>query len=170
MREVETAAMDLLAALVGIDSVNPGLVPGATGEARIVEHLRVRLTDAGFATTIVPALGHDDRPSLVAVPPRPPEWPTVVLNGHLVGRSLGSEAVVAALPGLGVRPDTCLIAEPTDLTLSRSLRGFAVVRVTFTGHAAHSSQAELGVNATTSAACCTRSTPGRTTSARPAAT
>jgi acetylornithine deacetylase len=150
MREVETAAMDLLAALVGIDSVNPGLVPGATGEARIVEHLRVRLTDAGFATTIVPALGHDDRPSLVAVPPGPPEWPTVVLNGHLVGRaSLGSEALVAALPGLGVRPDACLIAEPTDLALSRSLRGFAAVRVTFTGRAAHSSQAELGVNAVT---------------------
>lgn len=209
MVELETAAVELLAELVGIDSVNPGLVPGSAGEAQIVEHLRTRLTSAGFAVTVVPALGHDDRPSLLAVPPGPTEWPVVVLNGHLdtvgvtgmpepftaridgdrlVGRgaadmkggvaaiiaaaehlvsagapvrpvlalvadeedaSRGSESVIAALPGLGVRPDACLIAEPTDLALSRSLRGFAVVRVEFIGRAAHSSQPELGVNAVT---------------------
>lgn len=209
LREVETTAVELLTTLVAIDSVNPSLLPGAAGETRIVEHLGTRLTAAGFATTVVPAAGHDNRPSLVAVPPGPPEWPTVVLNGHLdtvgvsgmpqpftprleegrlTGRgaadmkggvaaivaaaehlvavgapvrpvlalvadeedaSLGAEAVIAALPDLGVRPDTCLIAEPTDLTLSRSLRGFAVVQVTFRGRAAHSSQAELGVNAVT---------------------
>ncbi len=63
--------------------------------------------------------------------------------------SLGSEAVIAALPDLGVRPDVCVIAEPTDLALGRSLRGFAVVRVHFAGRAAHSSQAELGLNAVT---------------------
>lgn len=209
MREVATAAVGLLRALVAIDSVNPGLVPGAAGETRIAEHLRARLAAAGFATTVVPAPGHDDRPSVVAVPPGRPEWPTVVLNGHLdtvgvsgmpdpftprlegdrlTGRgaadmkggvaatvaaaehlvavgapvrpvlalvadeedsSLGTEAVLAALPRLGVRPDACLVAEPTDLALCRSLRGFAVVRVTFRGRAAHSSQAELGVNAVT---------------------
>lgn len=209
MEDARTAAIALLAELVGIDSVNPALVPGAVGEARIVEHLRERLARRGFAVTVVPAVGHDDRPSLVAVAPGPAEWPTVVLNGHLdtvgvtgmadpftpriegdrlVGRgaadmkggvaaivaaaeglvaagarvrpvlalvadeedaSLGSEAVIATLPGLGVLPDACLIAEPTDLALSRSLRGFAVVRVAFAGRAAHSSQAELGVNAVT---------------------
>jgi acetylornithine deacetylase len=209
MEDVGTAAVDLLAELVGIDSVNPGLVPGAAGEARVVEHLRARLAGAGFVTTVVPAAGHDDRPSLVAVPPGPPGWPTIVLNGHLdtvgvtgmpepftprvdgdrlVGRgaadmkggvaaivaaaeqlvadgapvrpvlalvadeedaSLGSEAVLGALPTLGVHPDACLVAEPTDLALTRSLRGFAVVRVTFTGRAAHSSQADQGVNAVT---------------------
>jgi len=209
MHELETAAVELLAELVGIDSVNPGLVPGAAGETQIVEHLRRRLTSAGFAVTVVPALGHDHRPSLLAVPPGPAEWPTVVLNGHLdtvgvtgmpqpftarfdgdrlVGRgaadmkggvaaivaaaehlvsagapvrpvlalvadeedaSLGSESTIAALPRLGVRPDACLITEPTDLALTTSLRGFAVVRVEFTGRAAHSSQAELGVNAVT---------------------
>jgi acetylornithine deacetylase len=209
VRDVEAAVVDLLAELVGIDSVNPGLVPGASGEARIVGHLGQRLAAAGFAVTVVPAFGHDDRPSLVAMPPGPAEGPTVVLNGHLdtvgvagmpepfaarivgdrlVGRgaadmkggvaaivtaaerlvavdapvrpvlalvadeedaSLGSEAVITALAGLGVRPDACLIAEPTDLALSRSLRGFAVVRVRLTGRAAHSSQAELGVNAVT---------------------
>src|SRR3954447_21271257 len=207
MRDPATEAVALLAELVRIDSVNPALVAGAPGEARIVEHLRARLARSGFATTVVPARGAVDRPSLVAVPPGPTDLPTVVLNGHLdtvgvagmsdpftprvaddrrAGRgaadmkggvaalvaaaehlvatgapvrpvlalvadeedaSLGSEAVIAALPALGVRPDACLIAEPTELALCRSLRGFAVVRVTFTGRAAHSSQPELGVNA-----------------------
>lgn len=209
MQDLETAAVDLLTELVGIDSVNPGLVPGAAGETHIVAHLRERLSAAGFAVTVVPAAGHADRPSLVAVPPGPDAGPAVVLNGHLdtvgvtgmpepftarivadrlVGRgaadmkggvaaivaaaerlvadgapvrpvlalvadeedaSLGSESVIAALDGLGVRPDACLIAEPTDLASCRSLRGFAVVRVRFTGRSAHSSQAELGVNAVT---------------------
>lgn len=209
MQDPGTRAVGLLSELVGVDSVNPALVPGASGETRIVERLRVRLERSGFVTSVVPAPGHANRPSLVAVPPGPPSWPTVVLNGHLdtvgvagmrdpftprvvgdrlYGRgaadmkggvaalvaaaehliaegrpmrpvlalvsdeedaSLGSEAVIAALPGLGIRPDACLIAEPTDLALSRSLRGFGVVRVRFAGRAAHSSQAELGVNAVT---------------------
>jgi acetylornithine deacetylase len=209
MGDVGTAATDLLAELVCIDSVNPGLVPGAVGETQIVEHLRARLSSAGFVTTVVSAVGHGERPSLVAVPPVPTEWPTVVLNGHLdtvgvagmsqpftplidgdrlLGRgaadmkggvaavvtaaehlvatgarvrpvlalvadeedaNVGSEAVIEALPDLGVRPHVCLVAEPTDLALCTSLRGFAVVRVTFEGRTAHSSQAELGVNAVT---------------------
>jgi acetylornithine deacetylase len=209
MRDPVTEAVALLSDLVAIDSVNPALVAGAAGEARIVEHLRARLERSGFITTVVPTRGSAARPSLVAVPPRLPDCPTVVLNGHLdtvgvagmpepftprveddrlYGRgaadmkggvaalvvaaerlvatgapvrpvlalvadeedaSLGSETVIAALADLGVRADACLIAEPTDLAVSRSLRGFAVVRVTFTGRAAHSSQAELGVNAVT---------------------
>jgi acetylornithine deacetylase len=83
MREVENAAVDLLSALVGIDSVNPGLVPGAAGEAGIVEHLRWRLERSGFAVSVIKAVGRDDRPSLVAVPPGPVNRPAVVLNGHL---------------------------------------------------------------------------------------
>jgi acetylornithine deacetylase len=200
----------LVAELVSIDSVNPGLVPGAAGEPHIVDLLSARLSASGFAVTIIrPPEGDDDRPSLVAVPPAAEGATTIVLNGHLdtVGvdgmsepfvphvdgdrlhgrgaadmkggvaalvvaaeravasgapvrpvlalvadeedASLGSEAVIAALPGLGVQPDACLVAEPTDLALARSLRGFAVVRVRFPGRAAHSSQAELGVNAVT---------------------
>lgn len=202
-------AVALLSELVSIDSVNPGLVPGAAGEQRIADHLCARLERSGFTTSLAPAHGHAGRPSLVAVPPGSADGPTVLLNGHLdtvgatgmtdpftprvegdrlYGRgaadmkggvaalvasaehlvatgapvrpvlalvadeedaNLGSEAVIAALPGLGVRPDVCLIAEPTDLALSRSLRGFAVVSVRFAGRAAHSSQAELGVNAVT---------------------
>jgi len=73
--------------------------------------------------------------------------PVLALVADEEDASLGSEAVIAALPGLGVRPDVCVIAEPTDLALARSLRGFAVVRVRFAGRAAHSSQPELGTNA-----------------------
>jgi acetylornithine deacetylase/succinyl-diaminopimelate desuccinylase-like protein len=46
------AASDLLAGLVAIDSVNPGLVPGAAGEAAIVTFLRNRLEAAGFASAV----------------------------------------------------------------------------------------------------------------------
>lgn len=204
MTDVGERAVTLARELVGIDSVNPGLVPGAAGEAEIAGHLRERLAAQGFATTLV---GPADRPSLVAVAPGADDRPTVVLNGHLdtvgvsgmeqpfaarvegdrmLGRgaadmksglaaavvaaeqlagshvrpvlalvadeedaNAGSEAVIAALPELGLRPDVCVIAEPTDLALARSLRGFDVVEVGFPGRAAHSSQPELGVNAVT---------------------
>lgn len=204
-----TDPVDLLAELVAIDSVNPGLVPGAAGESRIVAHLQQRLDASGFTTTVVPSAGHDDRPSLVAVGPGPADRPDVVLNGHLdtvgvggmdapfaatvdgdrmTGRgtadmksgvaamvvasealaasgadaavrpvlalvadeedaSLGSEAVIAALPSLGVTPAACIIGEPTDLAPARSVRGFALVEVSFPGRAAHSSQPEEGVDA-----------------------
>jgi acetylornithine deacetylase len=75
-----------------------------------------------------------------------PVRPVLALVADEEDASLGSEAVIEALP---VRPDACLIAEPTDLALARSLRGFAVVKVTFAGRAAHSSQADQGVNAVT---------------------
>lgn len=78
-----------------------------------------------------------------------PVRPVLALVADEEDASLGSEAVIAALPGLGVQPEVCLVAEPTGLDLSRSLRGFAVVRVRFAGRASHSSQAELGVNAVT---------------------
>ncbi|MEO8093503.1 MAG: M20/M25/M40 family metallo-hydrolase [Pseudolysinimonas sp.] len=73
--------------------------------------------------------------------------PVLALVADEEDASRGSEAVIAALPALHIRPDVCLIAEPTDLTLARSLRGFAVVEVEFSGIAAHSSQPELGVDA-----------------------
>ncbi|GAA4408453.1 ArgE/DapE family deacylase [Fodinibacter luteus] len=213
-------AVALTAALVAIDSVNPGLVPGAAGEAAIVEHLRTRLRRAGFETHVVTPPGHPDRPSLVAIGPHGAATPvdsttdgtgtpgpTVVLTGHLdtvgvdgmtapfeprtdgdrlegrgacdmkggvaaivvaaeelarrgsPGRvvlalvadeedaSLGTEAVLEALPGLGVRPDVAVITEPTWLALAETLRGYALVEVELEGQAAHSSQPDLGVNA-----------------------
>ena len=77
------AAVELTAELVAIDSVNSGLVPGAPGEAAIVQHLRNRLQPNGFTTHVVTAAGHDDRPSLVAIGPCTTPGPTVVLTGHL---------------------------------------------------------------------------------------
>lgn len=209
MTDAAANAVSLLRELVSIDSVNPGLVPGAAGEQDIADRLASRLARSGFTVTQVPMPGSDGRPSLVAVPPAVSGGPTVVLNGHLdtvgvagmpdpfnprvdgdrlYGRgaadmkggiaalvvaaehlvaaqarvrpvlvlvadeedaSAGSGATIAALPDLGVQPDACVIAEPTDVAVTRSLRGFAVVRVRFAGRAAHSSQAELGVNAIT---------------------
>lgn len=205
--DVGDDAVRLTAALVAIDSVNPGLVPGARGEGEVVALLRARLAAAGFTTALVTPPGRPDRPSLVAVPPGPDDRPTVVLTGHLdtvgtdgmadpftprtdgdrlVGRgacdmkggvaaivvaaeqlarsgcpvrpvlvlvadeedlSLGTEAVLDALPGLGVRPDVALVAEPTWLARTTSLRGYALVEVVLTGRAAHSSQPAEGVNA-----------------------
>lgn len=202
-------AVRLAVELVGTDSVNPGLVPGAAGEGAVVDRLRRRLTGAGFTCHVVVPEGHPDRPSLLAVAPGAPDAPTVVLTGHLdtVGvdgmaepfaarvegdrllgrgasdmkggvaalvvaaealvagaspvrpvlalvadeedRSLGTEAVLAALPGLGLRPLAALVAEPTWLARCTSLRGYAVVEVGFTGRAAHSSQPAEGVNAVT---------------------
>jgi acetylornithine deacetylase len=78
-----------------------------------------------------------------------PVRPVLALVADEEDANLGSQAVIAALPDLGITPDVCLIAEPTGNAPCRSLRGFAVVRVTFTGRAIHSSQAELGVNALT---------------------
>lgn len=205
--DLGAAAVALAVELVGIDSVNPGLVLGAAGEVAIVEHLRARLQGKGFTTHVVTAPGHEDRPSLVAIGPTGPGGPTVVLTGHvdtvgvegmsdpfapaveadrLGGRgscdmkggvaamvvaaedlarqrmpgrvvlalvadeedsSVGAEAVLAALPGLGVRPHVAIVGEPTWLAVTESLRGFALVEVTFSGRAAHSSQPEQGVNA-----------------------
>ena len=200
-------AVALTAALVGIDSVNPGLVPGAAGEHDVVGHLRDRLLHSGFETHVVTPRDHHDRPSVVAVGPQGAPGPTVVLTGHLdtvgvagmddpfgarvdgdrlhgrgaadmkggvaglvvaaeelaargtPGRvvlalvadeedaGLGTQAVLEALPGLGVLPDVALVGEPTWLALADTLRGYALVEVTLTGRAAHSSQPELGTNA-----------------------
>ncbi|MEO7422160.1 MAG: M20/M25/M40 family metallo-hydrolase, partial [Ornithinibacter sp.] len=207
---IGASATALAVELVAIDSVNPGLVPGAAGEPQVVQHLRARLDAAGFTTEVVVPAGHPDRPSLLAISPHGPEsqaGPTVVLTGHLdtvgtagmsepfaaridgdrlLGRgacdmkggvaamvaaaeslarteltgrvvlalvadeedlSIGTESVIAALPGLGVRPDVAVVGEPTWLALARSLRGYAVVEVVITGRSAHSSQPEQGVNA-----------------------
>ena len=56
-------AVALLSELVAVDSVNPGLVPGAAGETRVVELLSERLHGSGFTVTMVPARGHEDRPT-----------------------------------------------------------------------------------------------------------
>jgi acetylornithine deacetylase len=59
--------------------------------------------------------------------------------------STGTEAVLRHMGGR--LPDACLVGEPTDLDLAVAHRGYALVDVTLTGRAAHSSQPQLGVNA-----------------------
>jgi len=53
-------AVALAVTLVGIDSVNPGLVPGAAGEHDIVCHLRDRLLHSGFETHVITPQAHHD--------------------------------------------------------------------------------------------------------------
>lgn len=77
------AAVDLLAELVRIDSVNPGLVAGAPGERETVEWLRGRLERAGLSCAVVAADDPQDRPSLLAWTPRRPGGRSIVLNGHV---------------------------------------------------------------------------------------
>ena len=76
-------------------------------------------TKAGVAAIAVAA----ERPVAAGAPVRP----VLAMVADEADAIVGSEAVIAALPGLEVRPHACMIAEPTDLALSRSLRGFAVV-------------------------------------------
>ena len=205
-RELDEQAVELLGELVAIDSVNPGLVAGARGEAPIVAHLRLRLERAGFSTLVVTPDGHPDRPSLLAWHTGFPPGPCLLLNGHVdtVGvagmagpfspridgdrlfgrgaadmkggvagvvvaaeelarrgsgsvvlalvadeedRSLGTETVLARLGATDLRPDLALVAEPSHLDLTVSLRGFAVVEVELAGRAVHTSQADEGVDA-----------------------
>lgn len=207
--DLATAAVTLTGELVAIDSVNPGLVPGAPGERAVVEHLARRLREGPWAMAVVPADDPADRPSLLAWSEPRAAGPVVVLTGHLdtVGveamadpfsarvdgdrlhgrgacdmlggvaalvvvaeeltrrrwpgqvvlalvadeedRSLGTEAVLRALPSHDLQPDVCVVAEPTWLARTETLRGYAVVETVLTGRAAHSSQPQEGVNAVT---------------------
>jgi acetylornithine deacetylase len=201
------AAVEFAAALVGVDSVNPGLVPGAAGEASVVDLLRRRLAGSGFDTEVLCPPGRPDRPSLIAWSPGPAGAPTVLLNGHvdtvgvagmpepfaaridghrLLGRgacdmkggvaglvaaaeavrargiplgvvltlvadeedaSLGTEAILARLPALGLVPQVAVVAEPTWLANATSHRGYALVEVDLRGRGAHTSMPHEGVNA-----------------------
>ena len=50
---VADAAVDLTEALVRLDTVNPGLVPGAAGERAAAELLTARLAAAGFRCELI---------------------------------------------------------------------------------------------------------------------
>lgn len=75
--------VSLLSELVRIDSVNPGLVPGATGEIAIVGFLHQRLQRSGFSTLVVAPPDGFDRPSLLAWHVGTEPGPALLLNGHL---------------------------------------------------------------------------------------
>ena len=76
---MNTEATSLLANLVSIDSVNPGLVAGAAGETEIAAFIRAWLTNHGIDSRIVePAPG---RPSVIAE--LHGEGPQLMFNGHI---------------------------------------------------------------------------------------
>jgi len=79
----DSAAVDLAAALIGIDSVNPSLVAGAAGEAHIASVLAERLEAAGYAVQLLAAASDKRRVSVVAERAGSRRGRTVVLNGHL---------------------------------------------------------------------------------------
>jgi acetylornithine deacetylase len=61
--------------------------------------------------------------------------------------SLGTISVLAELGRRGIVGDVCLVGEPTSLDLAVAHRGYALVRASLRGRAAHSSRPEEGVNA-----------------------
>jgi len=61
--------------------------------------------------------------------------------------SRGTEAVLAELARRNVRPDACIVAEPSDLRLMIGHRGFATGTITTRGRAAHTARRDEGVDA-----------------------
>ena len=80
--EISAADVErLVAALVGIDSVNPTLVPGGAGEAEVMTFAAGWLRDAGLDVEIVEAA--PGRPSVVATARGRGAGRSLMLNGHL---------------------------------------------------------------------------------------
>ncbi len=75
------SAEELVASLVAIESVNPDLVPGGAGEARIADFVAERLRDAGLEVELDEAA--PGRPSVIAVAPGTGGGRSLMLNAHL---------------------------------------------------------------------------------------
>ena len=95
------AVVELTRQLVALDSVNPGLVPGAAGEGPIAEFVAGRLSGSGFEVRLVPAPSDPRRMSVIAVRDGGRPGRTVVLNGHLdtVGVDGMAEPFTARIDG-----------------------------------------------------------------------
>jgi acetylornithine deacetylase len=61
--------------------------------------------------------------------------------------SHGAVAVLRELARAGIRPDACVVAEPSDLRLMLGHRGFATGVVTTKGRAAHTARRDEGIDA-----------------------
>jgi acetylornithine deacetylase len=82
---------DLAAALVRIDSVNPGLIAGAAGEAEMAQFVAGWLERAGLEVEVVePVAG---RPSVIGVARGTGGGRALLLNAHL--DTVGTEAIAA---------------------------------------------------------------------------
>lgn len=89
----------LLTELVGIDSVNPDLVPGGAGERRIAEFVRDWLERAGIASTLQES--GDGRPNVIGRVPGLAGGKSLMLNAHLdtVGYAGMSNGLSARIDG-----------------------------------------------------------------------
>lgn len=83
--------IDLLRDLVAIDSVNPGLVPGAAGEAAIASHCAEWMRRAGFDVELREAA--PGRPNVVGVIDGARPGPALMFCGHL--DTVGVEGMAA---------------------------------------------------------------------------
>jgi acetylornithine deacetylase len=197
---MERDVVSLLSDLVAIDSVNPSLVPGGSGESQVagavaawaMEHsLDVAMCEGtvGRPSVLVRARGggggrtlllcaHSDTVGVTGM--EAPHQPRID-GDRLYGRgaydmkaglaaalvacrdaatlSLGGDVVVACVAdeehaSLGVQEvltevdaDAAIVTEPTELEICVAHRGFAWIEVEVTGHAAHGSRPDLGVDA-----------------------
>lgn len=60
---------------------------------------------------------------------------------------LGADAMLRELGRLGIRPDSCIVGEPTEMRVISAHKSSNLYRCTVHGHAAHSSLTSHGVNA-----------------------
>ncbi|WP_226344949.1 acetylornithine deacetylase [Agilicoccus flavus] len=65
---------------------------------------------------------------------------------------VGGARIVKQIADLGLAPSACIVGEPTNMAVVRAHKSINLVRVTFTGVAAHSSLTPQGVNAVEHAA------------------
>jgi acetylornithine deacetylase len=192
--------VELAARLVEIESINPDIVAGGSGEGAIARFVADWCERAGLETSLVEAA--PGRPNVIAVARGVGGERSLMLNAHmdtvgvagmadpfvpriesgrLYGRgsydmkgslaacmlataeasrrrlsgdvilaavadeeyaSVGTEAVAA-----GVRADTAIVTEPTEMQLAIAHRGFVHLEIETKGRAAHGSRPHLGIDA-----------------------
>jgi acetylornithine deacetylase/succinyl-diaminopimelate desuccinylase-like protein len=95
-----TEVEDLTSRLVSIDSINPNLVPGGSGEVEIAAFVSEWLRDHGLQVEIVESQ-HPNRPNVVAVAKGTGGGQTMMLNGHLdtVGIDVMDEGLIPRTVG-----------------------------------------------------------------------
>ncbi len=80
--------IDLTRRLVSIESVNPTLAPGGSGEGEIARFVAAWAEDAGLTSETIPSA--DGRPSVIVRGLRTGAGPTLMLCGHLDTVGLGA--------------------------------------------------------------------------------
>ncbi|GMA39783.1 acetylornithine deacetylase [Mobilicoccus caccae] len=60
---------------------------------------------------------------------------------------VGGAEIVKQIADLGLSPEVCVVGEPTNMRIIKAHKSINLIRVTFTGVAAHSSLTAQGVNA-----------------------